>query len=121
MPYGFVYVLRNPTMPGIYKIGHTNNSPLQRAADLSSKTSVALPYEVVLYCELHNPREFEFILHDYFSEKRINNKREFFKLSPFDLINLYQYLSGASINHTKCDYFDEIENKYGDDYLKEMV
>lgn len=34
--YGFIYILSNKSMPGIYKVGITTNSVRQRATELSS-------------------------------------------------------------------------------------
>ena len=41
--YGFVYVLRNECMPGIYKIGMTARPPSQRRDELSAATSAPMP------------------------------------------------------------------------------
>lgn len=43
---GWVYVLSNPCMPGIYKIGMTTTSPEVRARELSSATGVPAPFKV---------------------------------------------------------------------------
>lgn len=39
---GWVYILSNEYMPGIYKIGMTTNSPEARAKELSSATGVPI-------------------------------------------------------------------------------
>lgn len=44
---GFVYIMRNPSMPHIVKIGFTTIDPHQRAKDLSSHTGVPTPFRVV--------------------------------------------------------------------------
>ncbi len=44
-----VYVLTNPTMPGLIKIGRTTNLE-QRVKSLSSDTGVPLPFEVFYAC-----------------------------------------------------------------------
>ena len=42
----WVYILSNPTQPGLLKIGYTKNLPEKRAKQISSATGVALPYKV---------------------------------------------------------------------------
>lgn len=42
---GFVYVLSNPTMPGLIKIGMTDRLITKRVGELQS-TGVALPFEI---------------------------------------------------------------------------
>lgn len=46
---GHVYILSNPSMPGIYKIGSTKHHPAERARDLSSHTGVPTPFKVEYY------------------------------------------------------------------------
>ena len=43
---GWVYVLLNPSMPEIYKVGMTDRTPEERAR-LSASTSVATPFLVI--------------------------------------------------------------------------
>jgi hypothetical protein len=42
----WVYVLSNPTLPAMLKIGYTKNQPEERARQISNATGVALPYKV---------------------------------------------------------------------------
>ena len=42
----WVYILSNPTLPGLLKIGYTKKLPEERAKQISSVTGVALPYKV---------------------------------------------------------------------------
>ncbi|WP_053087086.1 GIY-YIG nuclease family protein [Enterobacter kobei] len=53
---GFVYVMENENMPGIYKIGMTTNSPEARAKELSSATGVPSPFSVLAAFHSQNPR-----------------------------------------------------------------
>ena len=76
-----VYVLTNPTMPGLIKIGRTTNLE-QRVKSLSSDTGVPLPFEVFYACRVGDANEVERALHNAFGDHRINPKREFSELDP---------------------------------------
>ena len=89
--FGFVYVLSNEIMPDIYKIGFTDRSPRQRAADLSN-TSIPTPYEIVAYWEVETPISVEKELHKLLSDKRVANNREFFRLTASDLLKIYFFM-----------------------------
>jgi len=76
-----VYILTNEAMPGIIKIGKTEDLSA-RIAGLSSATGVPLPFECYFAAEVKNSTKLEKILHQLFSENRINPKREFFRVEP---------------------------------------
>ncbi len=44
---GFLYVLTNPTMPGLSKVGKTTREPDTRVAELSSPTGVPQPFSLI--------------------------------------------------------------------------
>ncbi len=69
-------------MPGYVKIGKTNNSLEQRVRDLSSSTSVPLPFTVFYASTVENANFVERQLHDAFDNNRINPRREFFQIAP---------------------------------------
>jgi hypothetical protein len=79
MNYGFVYVLRNESMPGIYKVGMTQGSPRKRADELSSSTSVPTAFEVVCYVEVDDCQAAERWAHERLKEFRVASNREFFR------------------------------------------
>jgi hypothetical protein len=79
---GFVYVLSNPSMPNIVKIGSTERNVKERVAELSSTTGVPTPFRIEYSLLTENPKELEFTLHEEFVEHRINGNREFFSIAP---------------------------------------
>lgn len=119
MAYGFVYVLNNHLMPNIYKIGFTDKSPMQRCEDLSSKTAVPQPYNLVCYCELWHPASLEHHLHTVYKDKRINKNREFFELTDEDIFEIRNIMKSKS-NHFMCcqelDIILTIHLNKGDEY-----
>jgi hypothetical protein len=77
-----IYVLTNEAMPGLVKIGLTTDDISTRVASLSSATGVPLPFECYFAAEVGDSEKLEKILHQLFSENRLNPKREFFRVEP---------------------------------------
>jgi hypothetical protein len=76
-----VYLLTNPTMPDLVKIGRTNDLET-RLRSLSTHSGVPVPFECFYACEVRDSVEVERALHEAFGDHRINPKREFFRLNP---------------------------------------
>lgn len=75
---GFVYILVNEYMPDVYKVGCTERSPHERAAELSKPTGVPSPFEVLCYAEFEDFQSVERDMHEWLSPHRISANREFF-------------------------------------------
>lgn len=78
MAYGFVYVLSNSSMPGIYKVGCTERPPHARAEELSRATGVARRFKVVCYGECEQCKRVEGEIHTRLAACRVSGNREFF-------------------------------------------
>ena len=78
-----VYVLTNEGMPGLLKIGKTDrDNPGHRMNELYT-TGVPFPFECVKAIEVANneqAKELEQALHQAFVDRRVNSKREFFRI-----------------------------------------
>ena len=81
----YVYVLTNPAMPDLVKVGRTTNDPRQRVANLSAATGVPLPFELDLVIEVTDATVYESALHNLLEGSRVNPKREFFAIDVEDL------------------------------------
>ncbi len=77
-----IYVLTNEAMPGLVKIGLTNDKVELRIAQLSTHSGVPLPFECYFAAEVNDCAKLEKTLHQLFSESRINPRREFFRIDP---------------------------------------
>ena len=82
---GCVYILTNPSMPGLIKIGKTTGPAQERANELYT-TGVPVPFSVDYSIPSKEPEILEFILHKVFREYRINKDREFFSCSADEVI-----------------------------------
>ena len=69
-------------MPGYVKIGKTTTSLEQRIRELSSSTSIPIPFTCFYACSVTNCDFVEKQLHDAFWDNRVNPRREFFKIAP---------------------------------------
>jgi hypothetical protein len=75
---GYIYVLSNPAMSSMVKIGKTTNAPHVRARELSISTGVPLPFKVEGYFVSNDIAQDENFIHFGMQELRVNGKREFF-------------------------------------------
>ncbi|WP_250658081.1 GIY-YIG nuclease family protein [Alkalimarinus coralli] len=78
---GYVYILSNPSIPELLKIGYTTTSLKQRIQELSSSTGVAEPFHLEGYCESVDPVDDERVIHQQLDSYRYSKNREFFKIS----------------------------------------
>jgi hypothetical protein len=77
---GWLYLLTNPAMPGLVKIGMTTRSPEERAQELAS-TGVPMPFHVVAAWAVDDVRAAERDAHAALARYRVNDAREWFRLS----------------------------------------
>ena len=79
-----VYLLTNPAMPNLVKIGHTGGTIEDRMRELSRATGVPVAFECFMAIEIpaEHIASLEKALHQAFGDNRINSRREFFEISP---------------------------------------
>ena len=87
-----VYVLTNPAMPGLVKIGRTDGDDVNPRVTQLYTTGVPFPFTVEFACRVPNPDEVEAALHHAFNPNRINPKREFFQIDPSQAIGILKLL-----------------------------
>jgi len=76
--YGYVYVLSNPSMPDMYKIGHTFRDVEDRVSELTH-TSLPTQFEIQFSIRTSDPEKHEKIIHKRLDQFRVQANREFFK------------------------------------------
>tara|TARA_Y100000766_G_scaffold50899_1_gene40931 strand:+ start:415 stop:1074 length:660 start_codon:yes stop_codon:yes gene_type:complete len=92
MSEGIVYVLTNPAMPRMVKIGRTGREIGARLSDLYT-TGVPLPFECEYAARVKDQNEVESAFHLAFGPYRVNPKREFFNIEPEQAITLLKLMS----------------------------
>lgn len=108
MSRGYVYVLTNEAMPGLVKIGKTTRDVEQRVSELW-QTGVPSPFVVAHSVLSPDCSDMERAAHDNFSNFRVNQGREFFRVEP-------------SIAHQfLIDFLDEQVNSIVDLYMPDHV
>jgi hypothetical protein len=78
MALSIVYVLTNPAMPGLIKIGRTDQEDANSRIGQLYTTGVPVPFTIEFACKVPNAEDVERALHIAFAPNRINPKREFF-------------------------------------------
>ena len=77
---GIVYILSNPSMPGLLKIGITTRPLRERLSELSSPTGVPEPFHLEAFAYSDDPESDEARIHASLAEFRVPN-REFFRVT----------------------------------------
>lgn len=82
-----IYILTNPAIPELVKIGRTSNLE-ERVRSLSSHSGVPVPFEVYYACLVEDSIKVEKHLHDGFGDHRVNPRREFFRINPERVLSI---------------------------------
>jgi hypothetical protein len=69
---GIVYVVSNPGMPGLVKIGRTSNEDTQKRLQQLYTSGVPFPLILEFACRVPNPLKVERALHTAFAPQRAN-------------------------------------------------
>lgn len=83
---GFVYILVNPAIPALVKIGRTIGQPELRAREVSRGTGVPAEYVVAWACPVDDCAVVERLIHDRLADHRYRTNREFFELPVAEAI-----------------------------------
>lgn len=82
MEYGIVYLLTNPVMPGLVKIGMTERAEMDARLRELYTTGVPVPFDCQYACKVKKSdcTKIERALHTAFAPQRVNANREFFRI-----------------------------------------
>lgn len=87
-----VYVLTNPAMAGLIKIGRTSQDDANSRIAQLYGTGVPVPFRLEFACKVPNSDEVETALHIAFAPWRVNPKREFFRMEADQAIAILKLL-----------------------------
>jgi cold shock CspA family protein len=121
---GFVYLLINPSMQGLVKIGKTKRDPNSRAKELSAVTGVPTPFILVFDAYFADCSRAEEYVHTFLDAKgyRISTNREFFSVPVNDAVSAIlkaQEFLGATANPIEENSEREDALSLGDDFEPE--
>ena len=118
MKAGFVYVMSNPLMAGIYKVGKSTRVPNERANELRS-TGVPTDFIVEYYVFSEDHDNLELYVHEALDEYRVAQNREFFKV---DLKSIVDTLDDTPYNISKVypENIDHIKESSNRDLINQL-
>ena len=117
---GFVYILSNPSMIGLLKIGFTNDEIIDyRITDLWT-TGVPEPFKLEAYTRVNNPNEVERQIHKIVDEYRLNKDREFFRISFDKLLEILKEKL-PDIDWTLEETYDLIRKEKDGSWFNEFI
>lgn len=106
---GIIYVLTNPAMPGLVKIGKTTRGSIHvRLSELYS-TGVPVPFECAFAGRIADEGKVEKAFHMAFGPYRLNPKREFFEIEPEQAIALLELMVVEDVTPQLQQEADSIE------------
>jgi T5orf172 domain len=102
-----VYVLTNPAMPGLVKIGKTTQLEVEDRMKQLYSTGIPVPFDCAFACQVKDASEVEKALHFAFGNVRINPNREFFKLEPERVVAVLKLLK---VDEITSEFEKQIES-----------
>ena len=97
MSKGYIYIMTNPALKGMVKIGYAADVEMRR----KQLSTTALPYEYEVYATYETPGELEdkklhAMIDNLNPDLRVSKNREFFVMSPEDAYSLLEAIATIS-------------------------
>lgn len=114
MEYGIVYLLTNPYMPGLVKIGMTTKKNIKKRMKELYTTGVPAPFDCQIACRVKKDdcAKIERALHTAFSPNRINANREFFQIKVEQAKAILELFKLEDVTE---EFSEEIKSELTDD------
>jgi predicted Zn-ribbon and HTH transcriptional regulator len=105
---GYIYVLTNPAMPGLVKIGRTNDVN-RRVRELSVASGVPNAFVVESIQLTAAAAEVELLIHEALDAHRHNENREFFAIAPsVAMSTVCRFVREPSTKYERTPWREEI-------------
>jgi hypothetical protein len=112
MAKGYIYILSNVSYPRDFlKIGLTEKTPDERAKQLQS-TGVPTPFVVEYSIRVFDCQEAEKRVHWKLDDCRVNNRREFFKVSLDEAIEVVEQVADRVGRISRTDLHQDTSEDY---------
>ncbi len=82
-------------MPGLLKIGYTERPMDERLQEANASTWVPQPFSIEFAKHVNEPNAKEQVVHRILKEKRVNPKREFFRVTAEEVKLLFELMDGS--------------------------
>lgn len=96
MSLGWIYILSNPSMPNLIKIGKTTRQVQTRVKELNRATGVPTPFKIEYAFYVTDCHAVENAVHRALRHARTNSRREFFTVTPEDAKIVVERLSDTT-------------------------
>jgi hypothetical protein len=101
-----VYVVTNPSMPNMVKIGKTSAQDVNSRMKQLYTTAVPTPFECVCAKAVEDADQLETALHTAFGPCRVNPNREYFMIDPEQAVALLRTFPGRDVTPDVSDSLD---------------
>ena len=122
---GFIYVLINPSMPNLVKIGRTSRDPEDRIKELSSPTGIPTPFILAYDAYFEDCVEAEGSIHTLLEDQgnRLSKSREFFNAPLNKIIKIIIQVQNAlsCSNHETRNHNTLFDKDYFQGVLQENL
>ncbi|MBO9200611.1 MULTISPECIES: GIY-YIG nuclease family protein [Niastella] len=118
---GIVYILTNPAIPNMIKIGMTSQEDVKYRMAQLYNSGVPLPFECVYAAKVSNFEKVEKALHIAFGPDRVNPKREFFAIDPAQAIAIIKLMEIEDVTPkvaNEKETVDEVDREAGVEYAR---
>ncbi len=100
---GFIYIMSNPSHPGLLKIGQTSKDPEERRRELYT-TGVPTDFVLEYWALSDDYVSLELEIHRSLDHLRYNQNKEFFNISVLEAINEIRERAGDRLESEKVFY-----------------
>lgn len=98
--HGYIYVLSNPRMPGVLKIGFTTRRVEDRVQELNAATGVPSPFTIEAWFASPDPQKHEYDVYRALQDYKVGNK-EFFELDLSEALSEIEAVIGSPPQYSR--------------------
>jgi hypothetical protein len=112
----FVFILTNPSIPDVIKIGTT--SSLNRLFDSLNNSNIPTPFKCYFVCMVEDMEFTVQKIYDGFSDYRINTKEDLFKIDPERVVSILQLVMIDEVIPDRIIYRQSISKSIKEKWIK---